>query len=93
MSSKSQKVLALLHLVLDPVLQNRNRDIESNDQYEDEHGADDGPYQILLRLLSRVLFIRLGELHPEEDAVDGPYGHDNGNRGPEYGANTPVSAG
>lgn len=26
---------------------------------------------------------------PKEDSVDSPYGHDDGNRGPEYGANIP----
>lgn len=51
------------------------------------------PIRSFFAFSPRVLFICLGELHPEEDAVDGPYGHDNGNRGPEYGANTPVSAG
>lgn len=86
---KSQNVYVLLHLGLDPVLQNRNRDLESKDQYEDEHEADDGLYQILLRLLSRVLLIGLGDLHPQEDAVDGSYGHDDGNHGPEYGTNIP----
>lgn len=91
MFSKFQNVQVLLHLGLDPVLQDGYGDLQRQDKNEDQHEADDGPYQILLRLLSRVMLVRLGDFHPEEDAVDGPYGHDDGNRGPEYGVNIPSS--
>ena len=47
--------------------------------------ADDGSDQILLGLLSRVLLVGFGDLHPKEDTVDGADRDDYGNRRPEYG--------
>ena len=71
-------------MCLDPVLQDGDSDLQRQDKNEDQHEADDGSDQILLGLLSRVLLIRLGDLHSKEDAVDGADRDDYGNRRSEY---------
>ena len=43
------------------------------------------PTRFFLAFFSGVLLIRLGDFYSKEDAVDAPYGHDDGNRGPENG--------
>lgn len=74
-----------LHLAPDPVFQDGNGNLQSQNQGEDNDEADDGPDEVLLRLFPGVLFIGLGDLHSQGDAVDGPHRHDDGDGGPENG--------
>ena len=68
-------------VVLDPLDQGIHGQVQSQDQNEDQHEADDGVSQVGLGLLTVLRLFSLGKLHAQQHAVQAAQSGNDGQSG------------
>ena len=72
-------------VLVDPLDHVGHEELQRQQQDEDQHEADNGVLQSLLRLLTVLLFLRLGELDAQDHAEDGAGCADDAQQGTKQG--------